>query len=501
LEPSGIDVIASGLSLLLQPQTLCWLALGMLAGLLVGAIPGFNDTNFLAMMLPFSIYLGPMDAVIFMMACFCSSQAAGSIPAILLNIPGTPSNAPTCLEGFRLTRKGMAGQALGVSIIASTVGGLFSALFAVVLTPIVGIYALNFGPAELFMMAVFGMTAVGSLTGKSTLKGLFSSALGLFVACVGTEFQQGYTRASFGFYELFEGFPLIPVLLGVFGFAELFSLAKEESLVEEGHRRFTGYAPIFEGIRIGLKYWGNMLRSGFIGIIVGLIPGTGAAIATWVSYGQAKQWSKEPEKFGTGHYEGLVASDACNNGVPGGALIPTVTLGIPGSGTTLVVMAALMINGVTPGPSFFGEHATEAYAILFSLVGANLLLFPIGLGVARLATQVTAVPNRFLVPIIALFCLAGGFAWRQMVFDMYLVVIFGVFGALLSRYGYSVPAFLLALLLGPLAERNFAWSIQIGGIESFMRPIALVILIATIGVLVLPALLKKMEKRGKRILC
>jgi putative tricarboxylic transport membrane protein len=497
LEPAGIDVIASGLSLLLQPETLFWLALGMLAGLLVGAIPGFNDTNFLAMMLPFSIYLGPMDAVIFMMACFCSSQAAGSIPAILLNIPGTPSNAPTCLEGFRLTRKGMAGQALGVSIIASTVGGLFSALFAVVLTPIVGIYALNFGPAELFMMAVFGMTAVGSLTGKSTLKGLFSSALGLFVACVGTEFQQGYTRASFGFYELFEGFPLIPVLLGVFGFAELFSLAKEESLVEEGYRRFTGYAPIFEGIRIGLKYWGNMLRSGFIGIIVGLIPGTGAAIATWVSYGQAKQWSKEPEKFGTGHYEGLVASDACNNGVPGGALIPTVTLGIPGSGTTLVVMAALMINGVTPGPSFFGEHATEAYAILFSLVGANLLLFPIGLGVARLATQVTAVPNRFLVPIIALFCLAGGFAWRQMVFDMYLVAIFGVFGALLSRYGYSVPAFLLSLLLGPLAERNFAWSIQIGGIESFMRPIALVILIATIGVLVLPALLKKMEKRGK----
>jgi putative tricarboxylic transport membrane protein len=489
--------MASGLDLLLQPSHLMWLGLGMVAGLMVGAIPGFNDTNFLAMMLPFSVYLGPMDAVIFMMACFCSSQAAGSIPAILLNIPGTPSNAPTCLEGFRLTRKGMAGQALGVSIISSTVGGLLSACFAVVLTPIVGVYALSFGPAELFMMAVFGMTAVGSLTGKSTVKGLFSSALGLFVACVGTEFQEGYTRASFGFFELYEGFPLIPVLLGVFGFAELFSLSKEESLVEEGQQRFTGYGPIFEGIRAGLKHWGNMLRSGFIGILVGLIPGTGAAIATWVSYGQAKQWSKEPEKFGTGHYEGLVAADACNNGVPGGALIPTVTLGIPGSGTTLVVMAALMINGVTPGPSFFGDHATEAYAILFSLVVANLLLLPIGLGVARLATQVTAVPNRFLVPIIALFCLAGGFAWRQMIFDMYLVVVFGVFGAILTRYGYSVPAFLLSLLLGPLAERNFAWSMQIGGVESFLRPIALVILLATIGVLILPVVLRRLEKRGK----
>ena len=497
MESAGIDVVVSGLSLLLQPNHLMWLALGMLVGLVVGAVPGFNDTNFLAMMLPFSVYLGPTSAVIFMMACFCSSQAAGSFPAILLNIPGTPSNAPTCIEGFKLTRKGMAGQALGVSIISSTVGGLLSAAFALVLAPIVGIYALSFGPAELFMAAVFGMTAVGSLTGKSMIKGLFSSALGLFVACVGMEFQEGYTRASFGFYELYEGFPLIPVLLGVFGFAELFSMAKENSLIKEKDRIFSGYVPIFEGIRIGLKYWGNMIRSGLIGIIVGLIPGTGAAIATWVSYGQAKQWSKEPAKFGTGHYEGLVATDACNNGVPGGALIPTITLGIPGSGTTLIVMAALMINGVTPGPSFFSEHAVMAYAILFSLVVANLFLLPIAFGVAGIATQITAVPNRYLVPIIALFCMAGGFACRQMVFDMCLVVIFGILGALLSRNGYSVPAFLLAILLGPLAERNFAWSIQIGGLESFTRPIALVILIATVGVLVLPTLLDKMVKKGK----
>jgi putative tricarboxylic transport membrane protein len=493
----GGEAFFAGLNLILQPNHLMWIALGMLAGLVVGAIPGFNDTNFLAMMLPFSVYLGTMDALVFMMACYCSSQAAGSIPAILLNIPGTPSNAVTCLEGFVLTRKGMAGQAFGVSIIASTVGGVLGAVFALVLTPIVGIYALNFGPAELFMTAVFGMTAVGSLTGKSTLKGLFSSALGLLVACVGTEFKQGFVRAPFGIYELFEGFPLIPVLLGVFGFAELFSLVREESLVEKGVEQFTGYGAIFEGVREGLKSWGNMIRSGVIGIIVGIIPGTGAAIATWISYGQAKQWSKTPEKFGTGCYEGLIASDASNNGVPGGALIPTVTLGIPGSGTTLVIMAALMINGVTPGPSFFGQYATEAYAVLFSLVFANLLLLPMGLGVARIATLVTLVPNRFLVPTIAIFCMAGGFASREMVFDMSLVLIFGVFGALLARYGYSVPAFLLSLLLGPLAEKNFSWAVQIGGIDSFMRPIALAILILTVGVVLLPMVLKRREKRGR----
>lgn len=497
MEFASVNDILSGLVMLLQPEHLMWLPLGMLAGLLVGAIPGFNDTNFLAMVLPFTVYLGPMNAVVFMMACFCASQAAGSFPAILLNIPGTPSNAPTCLEGFKMTRRGEAGYALGLSIGASTVGGVLSATIALVITPVVGIYALNFGPAELFMMALFGMTAVGSLTGSSLMKGLFSSALGLLVACVGTEFQEGYTRASFGFYELYEGFPLIPVLLGVFGFSELFTLVREKSLVADGVKRIVGYGPIFDGIKASFKHKVNMIRSGLIGVLVGLIPGTGAAIATWVSYGQAKQWSKTPEKFGTGHDEGLVAADACNNGVPGGALIPTVTLGIPGSGTTLVVMAALMINGVTPGPSFFGEHAVEAYAILFSLVVANIFLLPIGIVVARLATNVTAVPNKYLVPIIALFCLIGAFAWRQMMFDMYLVVIFGVLGALLNKYSYSVPAFLLALLLGPLAESNFYWAVEIGGIDSFMRPIAVVILLATICVLVLPVLLKKMVSKGK----
>jgi putative tricarboxylic transport membrane protein len=497
MDIASFEVIGSGLGLLLQPEHLMWLPLGMFIGLIIGAIPGFNDTNFLAMVLPFTVYMGPMNAVVFMMACFCAAQAAGSLPAILLNIPGTPSNAATCLEGFKMTREGRAGFALGVSVAASTVGGVLSALVALVLTPVIGVYALNFGPAELFMMAMFGMTAVGSLTGKSLLKGLFSSALGLFIACVGTEFQEGYTRASFGFYELYEGFPLIPVLLGVFGFSELFSLAGEKSLVHEGVKSDTGFGAIFEGIRSTFSQKVNMIRSGLIGVLVGLIPGTGAAIATWISYGQAKQWSRHPEKFGTGCVEGLVASDACNNGVPGGALIPTVTLGIPGSGTTLVIMAALMINGITPGPSFFAEHAVEAYAILISLVIANVLLLPIGILISRLASNVTAVPNKYLVPIIALFCLVGAFAWRQMAFDMYLVIIFGVFGALLAKYGYSVPAFLLGLLLGPLAESNFYWAVEIGGIDSFMRPIALVILCATVGVLVLPLFLNKLLRKGK----
>jgi putative tricarboxylic transport membrane protein len=497
MEIASLSIIGDGFATALQFNHLSWILIGMLAGLIIGAIPGFNDTNFLAMMLPLTVYLGPLDSVIFMMSCFCAAQTAGSIPAILLNIPGTPSNATTCLEGFKMTRRGEAGHALGLSVAASTEGGVISALIALVLAPVVGVYALNFGPAELFMMALFGMTAVGSLTGKSLTKGLFSSALGLFLACVGTEFNEGYTRASFGFFELYEGFPLIPVLLGVFGFSEIFILVNEKNLFTGDEKPVTNFASILGGVKASMQHKFNMLRSALIGVLVGIIPGTGAAIATWVSYGQARQWSKHPEKFGTGCDEGLVAADACNNGVPGGALIPTVTLGIPGSGTTLVVMAALMINGITPGPSFFSDYAVEAYAILFALLFANLMLLPIGILIVRVTSNVTAIPNKYLVPIIALFCLIGGFAWRQMVFDMYLVILFGVLGALLNRYGYSVPAFLLALLLGPLAEQNLYWALAIGGIESFQRPIALVILIATIAVLLMPSLLNKMVRRGK----
>ncbi len=207
MESLGIDNILAGFTLLMHFDHLLWMALGIFAGLMVGAIPGFNDTNFLAMMLPFSVYLGPMDAVVFMMACFCSSQAAGSFPAILLNIPGTPSNAPTCIEGFKLTRKGKAGQALGASIVSSTVGGLLSAVFALILTPIVGIYALKFGPAELFMMAVFGMTAVGSLTGKSTVKGLFSSALAFLWPAWAQNFNRDTPGQALGSMNYTRGFP------------------------------------------------------------------------------------------------------------------------------------------------------------------------------------------------------------------------------------------------------------------------------------------------------
>ncbi|WP_022849629.1 tripartite tricarboxylate transporter permease [Limisalsivibrio acetivorans] len=485
-----------GIKTVLEPRIIQFLVAGLLFGFIIGAIPGFNDTNVLALVLPFTVYLGPMQAVMFMMAVFCGSQAGGSVPAILMNIPGTPSNAPTCIEGFAMTKKGMAGEALGASLAASTIGGLISAVVCFVIAPIIGVYALSFGPAEMFMVAVFGLTAVGSLTGKSVSKGLLSSAFGLLLATVGTEIQVGYTRSSFGLFELYEGFPLIPVLLGLFGFSELITMVNEKSIIQEGKTSFKGYSSLFEGMKKAVSMKLNLIRSSVIGIIIGLIPGTGAAIATWISYGQSKQWSKTPEKFGTGDYEGLAASDACNNGVTGGALIPTLTLGIPGSGTTLIIMAALMINGIQPGPSLFVEFKTEAYAIFASIVLVNIVMFFAGLVIFRFLPHLSSIPTVILVPIISLFCLVGGFAYRELLFDMTLVVIFGLFGALLKKYGYSIPAMLLALILGPLAEKNLFWVLQLGGLKLFMRPISFVILIMTLLTLFLPIYLSKMKKTG-----
>jgi putative tricarboxylic transport membrane protein len=247
-----------------------------------------------------------------------------------------------------------------------------------------------------------------------------------------------------------------------------------------------------------LRFKMTMLWSAVIGIIIGIVPGVGAGVATWISYGQAKAWSKNPEKFGTGHFEGLVATDTCNNGVTGGALIPTLTLGVPGSGTTVVVMAALMINGIQPGPSLFMNFEREAYAIFLSLFLSNGLMFLVGLAVMRVLPLVAFVPTRLLAPIMALFCLVGGLAWRGFVFDMGLVFLFGLLGLVMKQNGFSTPALILALILGPIAEKNLVWSLKIGGWGIFLRPISLSLLLLTAATLFLPVFIRSLVKAGKK---
>lgn len=486
----SLELLGNAFAMLFTLTPMAYLFIGVVLGFIIGAIPGFNDTNILAIVLPFSIYFGPFNAIVFMLAVYAGSQSAGPVPAILMNMPGTPSAAACCLDGYILTRRGQAKRALGVSLMGSTVGGIFGAFVCIFLGPVVGKYALTFGPAEMFMVAFFGLSAVSTLAGKDPLKGLLSACFGLLVSTVGTEIEMGYVRSPFGFFELYDGFPLIPVLLGLFGFAELFDLINESSIIEEQAQTRTETTTLLQGMKEALRYRVTLVSSSIIGVIIGIIPGTGAAIASWIGYGQSKNLSHEPEKFGEGSIEGLVAVSCANNAVTGGALIPTITLGIPGSGTTLVIMTALMINNMTPGPSMFAENIVMVYAIFLSLMVAALLIFFLGLPIFSLFSKTTAVPTNNLVPIIAILSLTGSFAFRSMSFDFGLTLVFGILGWLFKKYHYSTSAFLLSLILGTLAENNFIWGIKLEGWTMFSRPICLALLLLSLVTAVVPVLLQ-----------
>lgn len=469
MEPSALydmGSIQTGLGYLFTVKTLAFLALGFALGFVVGAIPGFNDANLMAILLPFTLLMDPMTAIIAMSALYFAAQAAGSIPAILINVPGTGGTAASTIEGYPMAQQGKAGFALGVSLGASTVGAFFGASAALVFAPIFGTFALRFGPAELFMVALFGLTVVSALTGDNLPKGLVATALGLLFAFVGADSATAFERGSFGVLELWDGLPLVPVILGLFGFSELLLLLRQQSVARK-ELSFSSEREILNGFFHALKYRITLLRSSVVGTIIGFIPGAGAAIGTFVCYGMAKQWSREKEKFGTGHPDGLVATDSGNNAVAAGAVVPLLTLGLPGSASTTLMLAALFLHGVQPGPRLFINFQSEAYAILFSLFISAALVPIVGLPVARYFKRVAYTPTKILVPVVFVLLFVGAFAWRFIAFDIVIMIFFGLVGVAMKIYNYPVPAFLLAFILGPIIEDNYLRATRIGEHEIF----------------------------------
>ncbi len=487
------DAIMQGFSLLFTWKNVIWLLIGFTSGMVVGAIPGLVESTYLAIMLPFTVYMDIWTAIFFMTGAYVGAEAAGSYPAILMNMPGTPGTSATTFEGYQLTKKGLPGQAIGVSVTASCIGTLVGALLFMGLGPVFGVFALNFGSPEMFMLAVFGMTAVASLTGKSVTKGLISAVLGLLIATTGLDLFNALPRAHFGILEVYDAIPVLPALLGLFGFSEILILANQRSIVAGETQTYRGLKAPLEGVRIAITYPFVIARSAIIGMIIGIIPGAGATPANVVSYGQAKQWSRTPEKFGTGTYEGLVATDVSNNSVVPGALIPTLTLGIPGSGTTVIMMAALMLQGIRPGPSFYEQHAAEAYAIGWSLLLCSVFIMLICLPLAGNFARVAYMPLRILIPLISMACVIGVFSARQFLIDLAIMVVFGLLGFLIRRYGYSPVALLLALILGKLLEDNFFRSLLVGGPYIFFtKPISLTLFILSLLSLALPFILARL---------
>ncbi len=472
-------------------QIVIYIVIGMVCGIFIGAIPGLNDQNMLTLFLPISVFMEPFPAIILMTSLFVASQTAGSIPAILINIPGTPSTAATTFEGFPLTKKGLPAEALGCSFASSMMGSVLGGILALILAPILGAYALSFGPPEMFMLTIFGMTAVASLTGNSLPRGLLAAVLGLLISTIGVDYFIGLQRSTFGIPELYGGISQIPMLLGLFGVAEIYNLIYKKSVGAQSKvsNSDTRVSAQLQGLLEAFRHKLTMFYSTVIGFIIGVIPGTGATIASFTSYGMARSMSKSPEKFGTGIYEGLVATDTANNACVPGAIVPTLTLGVPGSGTTVLYISVFLMHGLTPGPTFFNKYLVEANSIFLTVVLIGILATIAVMLTTKYLVRIISLPTYILSPLIGVFCIVGCIISRGKVNDLYVMLAFSILAVFLKKFNYSIPAFLLGAILGSIAEPNFFRSLALSNNDwtvFFASPICIVLWVLSVITVLMP---------------
>ncbi|HOO02843.1 MAG TPA: tripartite tricarboxylate transporter permease [Rectinema sp.] len=444
-------------ALLYVLANLHFLIIGVAGGIIVGAIPGLSGSTGIILMLPFLIYIDPPAALIMMSGLFCGSMFGGSIASILVSTPGTPSAAATVLDGYPLAKKGEAGKAMGVALIASTLGGIFSTLCLIFLSPQLAKIALKFGPPEYFALMIFGLTIMASVSSASLTKGFLSGFFGLLLSMVGLNPTLGTERFTFGVIRLLTGFSMMPVLIGLFAVSEVFAqleLMSEGKIVRLSKKHKIGsIMPTKKEMR-GL--WKVILGSSVIGTIIGIIPATGGSIASFMAYNEAKRFSKEPDSFGTGNLAGIAAPEAANNATTGGAMIPLLTLGIPGDVVTSVMLGALMIIGVQPGPLLFSQSPQIITDLFIGFLLAQFIMVALGYLSIRASNLILRVPLGILYPTILCLCLLGAYSLGNSVYDVMLALVFGIVGYFMKKYGFSAPSVILGLILGPIAEQELS---------------------------------------------
>lgn len=479
-------------SQIMLPSVFIFLFAGVLIGLVVGSIPGINDTVTLAVLIPISFTLEPSSALMLLVGVYCSACYGGSIPAILLKIPGTASSVVTLLDGYPMTKRGQAGKALGISTISSVFGGLASSLVLMFFAPALAIYALKFGPAEYCALAILGFSTVAGLSGKNIIKSLIVCALGLFVSTIGLSPQTGFPRYDFGSVWLYEGVPFVPMLIGLFGVASVFHMVEkmvkqriegtEETIVPEVGR----ILPNWKMVKRLLPTW---CTSTAIGNVMGIIPGAGMLMAIYLSYGQAVRSNKD-KKFGTGVPEGIAAPEAANNAVVASSMVPLLSLGVPGNATSALFLGALMIQGLRPGPALFEKSPDIAYLIIVGFFVANLIMGPLGLLFGKfLSRTVFKIPQAFLASIVILLCCTGAYAIDNSLFNIWVTLAFGIIGFGFDKVGLPHAPFVLAIILGAMLERGFSQALAIsdGSYMIFIeKPISLGLLIASACFVLIP---------------
>ena len=452
-----IDALQAMASVVLDPYLVALIFATTVLGVIIGVLPGLGATTGAALLLPFTLTMPPVHAIAVLATIYVSATFAGSITAILINTPGTSAAAATTFDGYPLAQRGEAGRALGVAVVSSTVGGVFSVIVLCVAAPLLARVAYQFRPPEYFALTLFGLSMLASISAGGAVKNLIGGVFGVWLATIGAERATGIERFMFGNYELYEGLAFVPVFIGLFAMSELFVQSRLVNKVADTVAMKAVQLPTREDYK---RIWKTILRSCGIGTFIGVLPAEGATVASMIGYAEARRWSKNKEEFGKGAIEGIAGAEAANNAATGGAMVPTMVLGIPGSGTTAVILVGLMVHGLRPGPYLFTEQVDKVYQIFGAMLLANLMFMAMGLYAARIFARISLIPTPILWPIVFALSVIGAYALSASLLDVWIVLIFGVIGFFARRHGFAVAPIAVGLILGEMVETNLQNSLK-----------------------------------------
>lgn len=465
---------------------------GVAVGILIGAMPGLSVSFAVTILLTMTFHMDSLAAMFLLLGAYCGGMFGGSITATLINTPGTANAVCTAIEGYPLSRRGRAADALKCALVASTIGGLISCIILSFLAPLIAKLIVNVASAEYFALCCFGIFASIGLEGTNLnklFKGLISAAFGLLLGCVGADPLFGTNRFSFGSYYMLSGIKMISALLGAYALAQVFINCKSVFMHGDEKLKILEVGKASLSLKDILRNWKLILKSSLIGSMVGAVPGTGGAEGAMFAYNEAKRSSKHPEEFGNGSIEGILAAESANNAVTGGAMIPMLTLGIPGDGVMAILLGALTMQGITPGPNLFTEGNTWVYAIMGGLIVINLFMYLQGTLFLKPFSQVSKIPQSLMIPCIIVMCIMGAFAISNNIFEVFVVIAFGLIGFIFKKYDYPVTPMCIALVLGKLFETSLRRALLLSGGDAsvfFTRPIACVIIILSVVMLLYP---------------
>lgn len=483
-------------------QTIVGLLVGVVGGMFIGALPGLGATMGIAILIPITYGMEPVAALVMLTALYTSAIYGGSITAILIHTPGTPASAATAMDGYRLTMRGEGLRAVGIATVSSMIGGTISAIILLLVAPMLARLSLRFSAPEYFLLAIFGLTIIGTLSADNLLKGLISGVLGLAVALIGYDITYGIPRFAYGVTALQSGIETVPALIGLFSISQV--LIQAENIGKPTVKQEVGalQGRMLPTAKEMLMLLPNFIRSAIIGVVVGILPGAGGDIGGWVGYNEAKRFSKHKEEFGQGSIEGICASETANNAVTGGALIPMMTLGIPGSSAAAVLLGGFMIHGLAPGHALFTTQANTTYSIILGFMIANILMGIVGLLIAKQVVKVVKVPNSILAPIIVVLSLVGAYAINISFMDVCVMAVFGILGYFMRKWNFPTAPVVLGLILGPMAEDGWMRSIVMAKkvalpMYYLSRPICVVLILMIIAGLFAPMLMNVLSRKVK----